>query len=152
MPTTGKRRIMVKFESVPGCEPSVATKSSAGADLVARKYTMISGGDVVLIPTGVKISEVPQELMDNYYLSLHIRSSTAYKKGLLLANGVGVIDLDYPDEIQVLVKNPTKYVIEIEKGERIAQLILLQHFTNLLGVEAKDVERVGGIGSTNVRK
>ena len=136
------------------------TNNSAGADLSASEEVVIYAGEIVLVPTGYYLdnttggsfcggvfSRVFNEAVTNsniFYL-LAARSSLAYKKGLLLANGVGIIDSDYKDEIKVVLYNSTKETVIISKGERIAQLIP----TNYLPIfPSLDNERSGGFGST----
>jgi len=123
--------------------PQHQTKDSAGADLIANETVTINQGQIELIPTG---TYVPCNLPENYFLGLYIRSSIAYKKGLMLANSVGIIDRDYPDEIKVMLYNPGVVPVTIEKGERIAQLIA-QTYINIFPV--KQSKRCGGFGSTN---
>jgi len=108
--------------------------------------------------------------LKSHYIQLMLRSSLG-KKGLILPNGVGVIDLDYKDEIKMIIHNPIldidengvrfgvssysndnvqspKY--EIKKGDKIGQLALLEHKSYLFGIESED-ERNGGFGSTGER-
>ncbi len=77
--------------------PTHKTKGSAGADLVCAKTVTIQPNETVLVSTG---AYVPSGLPKGIALLLMARSSIAYKKRLLLANGVGLIDGDYPDEIK----------------------------------------------------
>ena len=104
------------------------------------------------------------EFLSSHYLQLMLRSSLA-KKGLIIANGVGVIDLDYKDEIKIAIHNPiteqnfiqddNAYITDpfehteykIKKGDRIAQITLLEHRSHLFCIES-DEERKGGFGST----
>jgi dUTP pyrophosphatase len=119
------------------------TNNSAGADLSAREDVIIHSGTIVLVPTGFHLPEIVTT--DNLFYLLAARSSLAYKKGLLLANGVGIIDADYKEEIKVMLCNMTKDTVTISKGERIAQLIpttFIPMFPSL------DEERNGGFGST----
>ena len=100
----------------------------------------------------------------SHYIQLMLRSSLG-AKGLILPNGVGVIDLDYHDELKMIIHNPVsrkntmlidyedgttnmRYDAEyIKKGDRIAQATLIEHKGYLFGIES-DVERTGGIGSS----
>ena len=103
--------------------PGYATAGSAAFDLAASEVTTIAPGEVRLVPTGLVI-EVPPGM----FLGVFARSSTPLKKGLMVANGVGVVDSDYcgpADEIKVPVINVTTASVEIRKGDRIAQGILL---------------------------
>lgn len=103
--------------------PAYATAGSAAFDLAASETTVIAPGEVRLIPTGLVI-EVPAGM----FLAVFARSSTPLKKGLMVANGVGVVDSDYcgpADEIRIPVINVTAAPVEIRKSDRIAQGILL---------------------------
>lgn len=148
------------------CQPTRATKYSAMVDLYAREDVVIGAGETKIVPLGVKISEdglqkllvnSGREFMDDYfkkshYLELHPRSSLR-AKGLII--GVGVIDLDYPDEIGLIVHNPIANDIKhnsngdytINKGDKVSQCTLMEHKGYLLGIES-DTERNGGFGST----
>lgn len=121
------------------------TKQSAGADLSASVETIIPAGKIVLVPTGFYLKEDFSWFTSTFYL-LTARSSLAYKTGLILANGVGVIDSDYKDEIKVMLFNPTNEDAIIEAGTRIAQLIAMPF---LPVFPALDNERNGGFGSTS---
>ena len=88
----------------------------------------------------------------NEYLSIFIRSSLAFKKGLMLANSTGIIDCDYynnPDNeghIMIAYYNTKDVSYTIKKGERIAQGIFMKYLTT----DDDDASgiRMGGIGST----
>jgi dUTP pyrophosphatase len=119
------------------------TKNSAGADLAASVEVVIPPQSIVLVPTGEWLNT--QHDIQNLFYLLAARSSLAYKKGLLLANGVGIIDGDYKDEVKVMLYNSTSEPVTIEAGERIAQLIPT---TYLPLFPSLDNERNGGFGST----
>ena len=105
--------------------------------------------------------------MDSHYLQLMLRSSLG-KKGLILPNGVGVIDLDYKDEIKMIIHNPLSqkrcekmnldgsgtYRVPckhtVSKGDKIGQITLLEHQSFLFGIDS-EVERDGGFGSSGSR-
>jgi len=83
----------------------------------------IAAGEVTLVPTGLVI-EVPTGM----FLGVFARSSTPLKRGLMVANGVGVVDSDYcgpNDEIKVPVINVTNQPVRLSAGDRLAQGILL---------------------------
>lgn len=119
------------------------TNKSAGADLSASEDVHISAGAIYLVPTGFFLPEI--DTTDNLYYLLAARSSLAYKKGLLLANGVGIIDYDYKDEVKVMLYNSCDNDVTISKGERIAQLIPSYFIPMFPSLEN---ERSGGFGST----
>jgi dUTP pyrophosphatase len=86
--------------------PAYGTDEAAGFDLAAAHDVMIGPGQVALVRTGLVI-EVPS----GYFLAIFARSSTPLKRGLAVANGVGVIDPDYSgpnDEVMIQVLNFTK--------------------------------------------
>lgn len=127
--------------------PQRTTARSAGYDLEAAEAVTVPPGRVVLVPTGLKAYMGPDEV-----LILSIRSSLAAKRGLCLANGVGVIDADYADNpeneghILVVLANYGPSEVQIAGGERIAQGIFLQYLTT--ADDAATGERSGGFGST----
>lgn len=127
--------------------PQRKTALSAGYDLEAAADVIAEPGRVTLVPTGLKAYMGPDEV-----LLLYIRSSLAAKRGLMLANGVGVIDSDYVDNpdneghIMVAVSNLTAQPVTITKGERIAQGIFTRFLTTA-DDQAGGV-RSGGFGST----
>ncbi len=85
--------------------PMYATAESAGFDLSAAADLTIAPRQIALVPTGLVI-EVPS----GYFLGIFARSSTPLKRGLMVANGVGVIDPDYAgpdDEVRIQVLNIT---------------------------------------------
>jgi len=132
------------------CTPTKGTRFSAGVDLYSRDTTVIHKDEIVTVNLGVKIDfgyMVSDPFRFEHYLQLMIRSSLA-KNGLFMPNGVGIIDLDYPDEIKIMLCNVEERPYTINKGDRIAQIILLPHKTLFLGIDS-EVERRGGFGSTN---
>ncbi len=125
-------------------QPTHKTKGSAGADLVCAKSITIKSGETALVSTG---SYVPSGLPKGLALLLMARSSIALKKRLILSNGVGLIDSDFPDEIKCMYTNLGDEPVTLERGERIAQLVPIQYVYGVFDVD--DSERVGGFGSTS---
>jgi len=128
--------------------PEYHTKGSVAFDLYARKSTVIEPFSPSIIPANI-IVKVPK----GYFLLLASRSSTPLKKGLMVANGIGVIDQDYHgdnDEIGVQVLNFTKKSVSIEKGERIAQAMLVKiaKVDNFNETESISKKSRGGFGAT----
>src|SRR5688572_15169349 len=127
--------------------PAYQTPGAAGFDFASSADVTIAPGTIALVPTGLVI-EVPP----GHFLGIFARSSTPIKKGLMVANGVGVIDPDYcgaTDEVKILVTNFTTAPVTVKAGDRIAQGILLAapRVTWTEG-EAPEQSR-GGFGSTN---
>src|SRR6188472_3736823 len=90
--------------------PKYETDGAAGFDLAASDDVEIAPGAIALVPTGLVI-EVPR----GHCLGVFARSSTPLKRGLMVANGVGVIDEDYcgpADEIKIQVLNFTAQPVE----------------------------------------
>ena len=176
---------------IKGCEPTRGSKYSACVDLYASEDMVINAGETKLVGLGVAIDEnfflydiggmfigssgeiernadndAIETFVRTHYLQLMLRSSLG-KRGLILPNGVGIIDLDYKDEIKMIIHNPLKDVTheeidtetgdyykhtyslpyEIRKGDRIAQITLLEHKSYLFDIESEE-ERKGGFGST----
>ena len=128
--------------------PTKQTKSSAGYDFEAASDTKVEPGEITLVPTGIKACFPKQEV-----LYLYARSSLPIKKGLIMPNGVGVIDADYfnnqnnEGHIFVQVYNFTKQQVLIKKGERLAQGVF-QEFKITLG-DKVTATRKGGFGSSD---
>lgn len=130
--------------------PQRQTQYSAGYDFKASKDILVKAGTMkpVLVPTGIKA-----KLERDQVLILANRSSNALKRGLIVPNGVGVIDADYynnPDnegEIMGMFINVGDKDYMIETGDRIMQGIITAYST-VEGDKPAIVERKGGFGST----
>ena len=139
--------IVTAYEGKDIHVPQRKTAKSAGYDLEAAADTVLAPHAVTVVPTGLKAY---MEL--NEYLSIFIRSSLAFKKGLMLANSTGIIDCDYynnPDNeghIMIAYYNTKDVSYTIKKGERIAQGIFMKYLTT----DDDDASgiRMGGIGNT----
>ena len=103
--------------------PRYESDDAAAFDLAAAEDTVVNAGGVALVPTGLVV-EVPKGM----FLGIFARSSTPVKRGLMIANGVGVIDPDYSgpnDEIMIQVRNFTATDVRVARGDRLAQGIVL---------------------------
>ena len=117
------------------CSPTKGSKYSAAVDLYAREDIVIGAGETVKVPLGICIDESKLEkkvndfyiyeigrtldvaFKDSHYLQLEPRSSLRAKG---LQAGTGIIDLDYKDEIMIILHNPIQYIdktIDINKNE-----------------------------------
>jgi dUTP pyrophosphatase len=129
--------------------PEPATGGAAGFDLAAAADIEIPPRGIRLVGTGLVIA-VP----DGYFLGIFARSSTPLKRGLMVANGVGIIDSDYcgpDDEIKIQVLNITDAPVKVARGDRLAQGIVLK--SPRVEWEEVDEMRVptrGGFGSTGM--
>ena len=146
------------FEIAKGFEnkninlPERKTKYSAGYDVEAAEDVVIpsfkKGMKPTLIKTGIKAY-----MQDNEYLMLVNRSSNPGKKGLIMANSVGIIDKDYygnPDNdghFMFAFYNIKEEDIEIKKGDCIGQAIFMPYL--LVDGDNANRERTGGFGSTS---
>lgn len=113
----------------------------------AAEITKISNAKPTLVPTGVKCY-----LDEGTYLELSVRSSTPLKYWLVLANGIGIIDRDYADNldneghIYFQIINFSTFPIALKKGDIIGQGIIKRYET-IEGDAAAGI-RTGGLGST----
>ena len=146
------------FEIAKGFEdkginlPERKTKYSAGYDIEAAEDIIIPvfkpGQKPTLVKTGLKAY-----MQDDEYLMLCNRSSNPKKKGLILANSVGIVDADYyenPDNdghFMFAYYNFFDHDVEIKKGEVIGQAIFMKYLT--VDNDNAEGERTGGFGSTN---
>ena len=129
--------------------PEPATSHAAGFDLAAATDMEIPARSIRLVGTGLVIA-VP----DGYFLGIFARSSTPLKRGLMVANGVGVIDADYcgpGDEIKIQVLNITDAPVQVTRGDRLAQGIVLPcPKIEWDEVTEMSVPTRGGFGSTGM--
>ena len=127
--------------------PRYESEQAAAFDLAAADDVEVGPGQVALIPTGLVV-EVPEGM----FLGIFARSSTPLKRGLMVANGVGVVDPDYcgpNDEVKIAVVNFTATSVTVSRGDRIAQGIFLpaRRVTWTEADELRPASR-GGFGAT----
>ena len=143
-----KQQVNIKKLNKDAVIPTYGTAFSAGADLYAciEEKVMINPGETAMIHTGLAV-EIPV----GYAGLVYARSGLASKKGLAPANKVGVIDADYRGELMVALHNHSLKPAEVERGERIAQMVI----TPFLTADFSEVEELsdtdrgsGGFGST----
>ena len=131
--------------------PNYSTKNCSGLDLYAaiKNKIKIKNGDIVIIPTGIKIA-----LKKNLEGQIRPRSGLAANFGITVLNTPGTIDADYRGEVGVILVNLSAEEFIIEDGERIAQMVIAKHEqAQWIEVEAlENSERgAGGFGSTGVK-
>jgi dUTP pyrophosphatase len=131
--------------------PRYASELAAGADLssASSEPIIIEPGSWASVPTGVRI-----ELPPGYEAQVRPRSGLAARHGLTVLNAPGTIDADYRGEIRVLLINLGKDAFLVERGLRIAQLVIAP----VARCEFERAERLGesgrgegGFGSTGLR-
>lgn len=139
--------IVTKFKNGSIQLPERKTSGSAGYDFCAAETTTIESHKIGFVSTGIKAFMPKDEV-----LQMYPRSSLSFKKSLIKANSVGIIDSDYynnPDnegEIKLILYNFGDETITIDKGERIAQGVFMKYFT--ADDDENDIKRLGGFGST----
>lgn len=126
--------------------PEYKTSGAAAMDLYAREEVQILPHQVLLVPLNIAL-----QLPADYYVQISARSSL-HKKGLMLANGIGIGDSDYcgdGDEYLAALYNFSDKPVTVQRGERIVQMIVLKRerieFEELAKFTDKDR---GGFGST----
>ncbi len=129
--------------------PERKTELSAGYDICIPEDIILEPGKLNLVPTGVKAYMQAGE-----FLGIHIRSSIAVKKHIMLVNNVGIIDADYYNNadneghIMLALLNTGKETIHLFKDERIAQGIFYNYLIADDDDKVNKAVRVGGFGST----
>jgi dUTP pyrophosphatase len=133
--------------------PAYETTGAAGMDLRAAVDAdaplILAPGKRVLVPTGF-IFEIPH----GYEAQIRPRSGLAFKHGVTCLNTPGTIDSDYRGEVKVLLVNLGEEAFTVERGMRIAQMVIapVTQVAVREAVEASETARgAGGFGSTGVR-
>ena len=126
--------------------PKYETQGSAGMDLYAAEDGWITPGEILSMPTGIAIA-----LESGYEAQIRPRSGLAAKDGVTVVNSPGTIDSDYRGEIKVILSTLKKQHRKINKGDRIAQIVI----TPIKQIKWEEVESLeitdrgtGGFGST----
>ena len=131
--------------------PKYATPSSAGLDLRANisDPILLKPLSRTLVKTGLHI-----ELPKGFEAQIRPRSGLAFKKGITVLNSPGTIDADYRGELKVILINLSDKIFIVEKGLRIAQMVVCP----VVRAKLKEVETLndtkrgsGGFGSTGVK-
>jgi dUTP pyrophosphatase len=128
--------------------PAYETAQSAGMDLAAaiKEPITLAPGSRVMVPTGLAIA-----LPDGYEAQVRPRSGLAARNGVTVLNTPGTIDADYRGEVKVILINLGDETFEIERGMRIAQMVV-SPVTQAAFSEAAELPETargtGGFGST----
>ena len=130
--------------------PSYATDGAAGLDLLlaADCAMVLAPGERRAVPTGIAVA-VPE----GYEAQLRPRSGLALRHGLVVLNSPGTIDADYRGEIQVILANLGAEAVILERGQRIAQLVLapVAHLAwQPVAALPASARGTGGFGSTGL--
>lgn len=141
---------ITEYANIDFTMPERKTELSAGYDFCLPKEVVLEPNKIQLVPTGVKAYMQAGE-----YLGMHIRSSMAVKKQIILVNNVGIIDADYYNNadneghIMLALMNMSEKAITLPKGERVAQGIFYNYLTADGDEQTAKAQRGGGFGSTN---
>ena len=131
--------------------PKYETSGSSGMDLSANigKQIKIEPGKTSIIPTGISVS-IPK----NFEIQIRSRSGLAAKSQISVLNSPGTIDADYRGELKVILINLSNETFVVERGTRIAQMVLCP----IVKAKFKEVDSlddtgrgVGGFGSTGFK-
>lgn len=139
--------VVTKYQGQDIKLPTRKTTGSAGYDFSAAETTVLKPKSITFVSTGIKAFMESDEV-----LQMYPRSSLSFKKNLIKANSVGIIDSDYynnPDnegEIKLILYNLGDEEVVVEKGERIAQGVFMKYLT--ADNDQTTVKRLGGFGST----
>ena len=132
--------------------PKYESEGAAGLDLLAaineNKNIIILPGKAEMVPTGIAIA-----LPKGFEAQIRPRSGLAAKNGITILNSPGTIDSDYRGEISAMLINHSKVNFEIERGMRIAQMVIAPVVQfNLIKTETLDQTKrgAGGFGSTGI--
>ena len=133
--------------------PKYESEGAAGLDLLAAisesKNLIILPGKAEMVPTGIAIA-----LPKGFEAQIRPRSGLAAKNGITILNSPGTIDSDYRGEISAMLINHSKVNFEIERGMRIAQMVIAPVVQfNMIKAETIDETKrgAGGFGSTGIR-
>ena len=149
-----KNTVSIAIASLPHAKglnlPGYGTEFAAGCDLEAAVDApmTLAPGERALVPTGLSIALPP-----GYEAQIRPRSGLAYKNGVTVLNSPGTIDADYRGEIKILLINLGQTSFTIERGMRIAQMVIARH--EQATWEACDTlpetaRGAGGFGSTGL--
>ena len=131
--------------------PNYSSENCSGLDLYAaiKNKIKIKNGEIVIIPTGIKIG-----LKKNLEAQVRPRSGLAANFGITVLNTPGTIDADYRGEIKIILINHGKKVFEIERGMRIAQLIITKiekiKWSEKKKINEQTKRKNSGFGSTGI--
>ena len=131
--------------------PNYSSENCSGLDLYAaiKNKIKIKNGEIVIIPTGIKIG-----LKKNLEAQVRPRSGLAANFGITVLNTPGTIDADYRGEIKIILINHGKKVFQIERGMRIAQLIITKikkiKWSEKKKINEQTKRKSSGFGSTGI--
>lgn len=131
--------------------PQYATEGAAGMDIcaVCDEPIVIAANAIALVPTGLAIA-LPQ----GFECQVRSRSGLAAKNGVFCLNAPGTIDSDYRGEIKVILANFGKEDFVVNRGDRIAQIVIARYEQvqwNVVEILGQTERGEGGFGSTGTQ-
>jgi len=147
--------IVIKLEKIEGCKdlpvPISASKFSSGVDLFSAEnhQVLIKPNEIKLVSTGIKI-----DIPEGYEGQVRPRSGLAVKHGITVLNSPGTIDSDYRGIIKVILINLGEKIFSIQRGDRIAQLVIQKiFFPNFKVVQSLNNTKrgEGGFGHSGIK-
>ena len=137
------------FNKSSNPSPKKQTEGSAGFDLAVSEGYRLKEGSTTMLNTGIHVA-----IEEGYEGQVRLRSSLG-KKGLIITNSPGTIDSDYRGEIKILLYNTNTHTFGIEKGERVAQLVInkipkvhIEELSEEVFFKLETARGEGGFGST----
>jgi len=149
------RKLTLEVKRKPGTDdlplPRYMSEGASGMDLYAavEGTLALAPGEVALIPTGIHIA-VPR----GFEAQVRPRSGLALKHGVTVLNAPGTVDSDYRNEVGVILANLGAQPFEVERGMRVAQMVIARSYqADVVEVdELSETERgLGGFGSTGMK-
>ncbi len=151
LPTTGLSVAIKRLDHAADLDlPAYATSDSAGMDLLAavEETVTLAPGERRLIPTGIALALPP-----GTEAQVRPRSGLALKQGVTVLNAPGTIDADYRGEVGVILINHGDEPFTVERGSRIAQMVVAA-YARVAWTVSDDLEKsargAGGFGSTGI--
>ena len=144
-------KILIKRLSKKVSLPRYETSGSSGLDLAANidANIIINPGKLAIIPTGLAVS-IPK----GFEIQIRPRSGLAAKKKITVLNTPGTIDADYRGEIKVILINHSDEIFTVEKGLRVAQMVIcpvIQASLQEVDELSETTRGEGGFGSTGTK-
>ncbi len=126
--------------------PSAQTEGAAGFDVAAVARVELAPGEFAAVPTGLSMAVPP-----GTEIQVRPRSGLAFRHGVTVLNAPGTIDADYRGEVKVLLINHGRSTFVVERGMRVAQLVVA-HVAPVQIIEVTSLDETtrgsGGFGST----
>jgi len=146
-----KMRFLNNYDYESWGYPKYANENDVGFDIrcASSEPIVIERFETVIIPTGFCV-----ELPPGFQLEIRTRSGLAFKHGLIVLNSPGTVDPSYRGEVKVILFNVGKDKVTINRGDRIAQGVVMSYYTCIFEKTSslsKTSRNEGGFGSTKIK-